>query len=154
MCTFWNEALFCSGGFELVSYLFSSRPVHTMRLVSYDSFVLLCWNPGNDLWISEFERSCVRTKTKTLSAFSLSPHVQVLQTLTRSFLKFINWALNKFSTELNKRLVNWFYYCIIKELPFSEIFVSDLVDNNQVMQSTWQTCFANATSWVSGKLDL
>ena len=32
-----KEASFCSGGFESVSYLFLSRPVHTMRLVSQDS---------------------------------------------------------------------------------------------------------------------
>ena len=31
---FKKEALFCSGGFQSVSYLFLSRPVHTMRLVS------------------------------------------------------------------------------------------------------------------------
>ena len=41
----------------------------------------------------------------TLSAFSLSPHVQVLQTLAWLFMMFIHWALDKFSFELNRKLV-------------------------------------------------
>ena len=39
VCTFEKAVLFCSGGFESVFYLFLSRPVHTMRLVLYDSFL-------------------------------------------------------------------------------------------------------------------
>ena len=61
----------------------------------------------------------------TLSTFSQSPHVQVLQTLARSFIKFIHWALKNFSVELNRKLqssVNSFHYCTVKELLFSEDF--------------------------------
>ena len=84
------------------------RPVHTMQLLWYNSFVLLCWNQRNDLRISEFETSCVRAKTKLIQ------------------LQFIHWALNKFSIELNRKLVqssvNWFYYCTVKELIYSGDF--------------------------------
>ena len=66
------------------------------------------------------------SQNKTLSAFSLAPHVQVSQTLARSSIEFIHWDLNKFSIELNRTLVksavNWFYYCTVKDLLFSEAF--------------------------------
>ena len=44
LCMLWKEALFCSGGFELVSYmfLFLFRYVLKMWLISYNSFILLC----------------------------------------------------------------------------------------------------------------
>ena len=45
-----------------------------MRLLLYDSFILLRCNQINDLRISEFERSCVRAETK-----HFRPHLQVLQ---------------------------------------------------------------------------
>ena len=59
---------------------------------------------------------------KTLSVFSLSPHICVLlETLAWSFIKFILWALNKFSIELSRILVqslessmywyHWKIYC-------------------------------------------
>ena len=88
------------------------------------------------------------SQNKTLSTFSLSPHVQVLQMLARSFIKFILWALNKFTIELNRKLVqsavNWSYYCTVKELIFSSDFsINDLIDSNQVIQSTWQTNVAD-----------
>ena len=75
------------------------------------------------------------SQNKSLSAFSLSPHVQVLQMLARFFIKFIHWPLNKFSIELNRKLVqssaNWFYYCAVKELLFSEdFFINDLIDRS------------------------
>ena len=35
-------------------------PIHTIPPVSYDSFVVLCWNQGDNLRISEFEKSCVQ----------------------------------------------------------------------------------------------
>ena len=41
-CKFLKEALFCSDGLKLVFHLLLFGPVHTMRLASYDSFVLLC----------------------------------------------------------------------------------------------------------------
>ena len=43
------------------------------------------------------------SSNKTLSALRLSPHIQVLQTLVRSFIKFTHWALNKFSIDLQAR---------------------------------------------------
>ena len=67
-----KKALFCCGGFESVSCLFLSRPVHTMRLVSQNTFVLLSWNQRSDLWISEVERSCVRTKQNSFTLYSIT----------------------------------------------------------------------------------
>ena len=40
---------------------------------------------------------------QNLSALCISPHAQVLQTLARSFIKFIHLALNRFSIELNRK---------------------------------------------------
>ena len=64
------------------------------------------------------------SQNKTLSAFSLSPHVKVSQTLAQSFIVPEFWT--RFSIELNRKLVqssvNWFYYCTVKELLFSEDF--------------------------------
>ena len=39
------------------------RPIHTMRFVSCDSFVLLCRNQRHNSRISEFDRSCVQLFT-------------------------------------------------------------------------------------------
>ena len=45
------------------------------------------------------------SQNNTLSAFSRSPQVQAWQTLAQSFIKFIHLALNKFSIELNRKVV-------------------------------------------------
>ena len=73
-CVCFKKKLFCSRGFESVSYLFLSRPVHTMRLVLQDSLLLLCWNQRNDSWMSEFESSCVRAKSKLFFQPSVYQH--------------------------------------------------------------------------------
>ena len=40
---------------------------------------------------------------------------------------------------------------MVKELLFSDDFINDLIDNNKVMQSTWQTGAANARLEFSGE---
>ena len=81
---------------------------------------------------------------KTLSAFSLSPLVQVLETLVRSFIKLIHWALNTFSIELNRKLVqssvNRFYCCVVKELLFSKRFINNLIDSSVQLISQQPGC--------------
>ena len=52
-------------------FFFKLRPIHKMRFVSYDSFVLLCWNQRDNLQISEFERGCVQLFASCVLAFSL-----------------------------------------------------------------------------------
>ena len=95
------------------------------------------------------------SQIKTLSAFSLSPHIQVLQMLAQSFIKLILWALNKLSIELNRRLCQssessvysyqWKIYCS------QTTVINDLIDSNQVLQSTWQTVVAKARLEFSGE---
>ena len=85
--------LFCSGGFESVSWLFLSRLVHTMRLASYD-LILLYYHAETKEMISESVslRDVYEPKQKSFSLQS-SPHVHVLQTLARSFVHSLNSEL-------------------------------------------------------------
>ena len=89
MQTFRKEAMFCSDAFELVSYLFLLGPVHTVQLVSYHS---IFYYPETKEMIYESVnlKGAVYSQKKTLSAFSLSSLVQVLQMLARSFIKLIH----------------------------------------------------------------
>ena len=84
MQTFRKEAMFCSDAFELVSYLFLLG-----QLVSYHS---IFYYPETKEMIYESVnlKGAVYSQKKTLSAFSLSSLVQVLQMLARSFIKLIH----------------------------------------------------------------
>ena len=48
-----------------------------MQFVSYDSFVLLCWNQRDNLRISEFERGCVQLIASYMPAFNFTSHLTV-----------------------------------------------------------------------------
>ena len=116
MWTFWKETIFCSDGFQLVSYLFLLRPVHTLQLVSYHSFFY-----------------CPETKEIIYESVNLKG--DMYKTLSAFSLLLIYWALNKILIELNTKLVqslvNRFYYCIVKRVTFHKrIFINDLIDSS------------------------
>ena len=159
VCAFWREALFCPVDFDVVSNLFLLRPVNTMRLVSYDSFVLLCWNQGNDLWLSEFGSSCVQAKTKLFQPsvyhhtyrFCKSwPDLWKVHSLRSE--QVFNWIEWKTCSEFSE-LISLLYskrVTILKGFLWTIWFTGQCnwFHNNQVIQSVWQTGVANATSWV------
>ena len=69
--------------------------------------------------------------TPCISAFSLSPHVQVSHALDWSFIKFIHWALSKFQyIEWNRKLVqssvNWFLLLYSKTVTIFRGFLSTI----------------------------
>ena len=71
-----------------------------MRHVSYDSFV--CYAETKEMIYEPVNLKRVVYEPKQNF---LSLHVKALQTLALSFIKFIHSALNKFSTELYRKLV-------------------------------------------------
>ena len=89
---------------------------------------------------------------KTLSALSLLPPVQVLQTVARSFIKFIHCVLNNFQSNWKENLFRVQRIDISESQYSLRVFINDLIDSNQVMQSTWQTGVANARLEFSGEV--
>ena len=89
---------------------------------------------------------------KTLSAFSLSPHIQVLQTLTQSFLSSFSELWMSFQLSWIKELFREFNVLILmKDWLFSEDFYQRFDWQNQVMLSMWQTGVANTKLEFSGE---
>ena len=72
-------------------------------------------------WI--WKQPCT-SQNKSLSAFSLSTHVQVLQTLARSFIKFILWSITSFQLnwKIKKTCSEFSVLVLVKDLLFSEDF--------------------------------
>ena len=63
-----------------------------------------------------------------------------------ALVKFIDWALNKFSIKLSRKLVQSSVYWFYKRKSYysQRIFINDFIDSNNVMQNPWQTGVANA----------
>ena len=128
-----KETLFCSGGFELVSYLFLLRPVHTMLYTIYHTIIVYYYAQTKAMIYESVNLKGVVYEPKQ-NSFSLQSITTCtgFANVSLTFIKLIQRALSKFSIELSN---------------YSQrIFINNLIDNNQVMQSRWQIGVANASS--------